>query len=161
MEKKMTYVDALDVVLADLADGEVKDKLTALRASIQKRNASDRKPSKTQVANEGLKADILAYLADGELHTVTEIMAGVASLEGASNQKVATLVTQLVKAELVTRQEIKRKAYFKVAWRLTLSQLALAWYSCATSQGRARAKIFHSFFKFPSWQNGKNLVYYQ
>ena len=115
MDKKMTYVDALNVVLADLADGEVKDKLTALRASIQKRNASDRKPSKTQVANEGLKADILAYLADGELHTVTEIMAGVASLEGASNQKVATLVTQLVKAELVTRQEIKRKAYFKVA----------------------------------------------
>ena len=115
MEKKMTYVDALDVVLTDLADGEVKDKLIALRASIQKRNASDRKPSKTQIANEGIKADILAYLADGESHTVTEIMEGVPSLADASNQKAATLVTQLVKAELVTRSEIKRKAYFKLA----------------------------------------------
>lgn len=113
--EKMTYVNALDIAINAVGAGEVADKLTALKTSIQKRNAGDRKPTKTQVANEGLKADILAFLADGELHTVTEIMGGVASLEGASNQKVATLVTQLVKAQLVTREEIKRKAYFKVA----------------------------------------------
>lgn len=113
--EKMTYVQALEIAINAIGEGEVADKLTALKASIQKRNSGDRKPSKTQVANEGLKADILAYLADGEKHTVTEMMGAIASLEGASNQKVATLVTQLVKAQLVTREEIKRKAYFALA----------------------------------------------
>lgn len=113
--EKMTYVKALEIAIASLGEGEVVDKLEALKASIQKRNAGDRKPTKTQVANEGLKADILAYLADGEKHTVTEIMSGVPSLDGASNQKVATLVTALVKAQLVNREEIKRKAYFSLA----------------------------------------------
>ena len=113
--EKMTYVKALEIAIASLGEGEVVDKLEALKASIVKRNASDRKPTKTQVANEGIKADILAYLADGEKHTVTEIMENVASLSGASNQKAATLVTALVKADLVNREEIKRKAYFSLA----------------------------------------------
>lgn len=112
---KMTYVDAVNFALNVVADEAVKEKLTALRDSLVKRNTADRKPTKTQVANEGLKADILAFLADGEKHTVTEIMSGVSSLAEASNQKVATLVTALVKAELVTREEIKRKAYFSLA----------------------------------------------
>ena len=113
---RLTYVDALNVAIEALAgNDEVVSKLTALRDQTAKRNTGDRKPTKTQVANEGLKADILAFLADGELHTVTEIMGGVPSLADASNQKVATLVTQLVKAELVIREEVKRKAYFKVA----------------------------------------------
>lgn len=113
--EKMTYVKALEIAIASLGEGEVVDKLEALKASIQKRNAGDRKPTKTQVANEGLKADILAYLADGEKHTVTEMMSAIPSLDGASNQKVATLVTALVKAQLVNREEIKRKAYFSLA----------------------------------------------
>lgn len=112
---KMTYVDAVNFALNVVSDEAVKEKLTALRDSLVKRNTADRKPTKTQVANEGLKADILAFLADSEKHTVTEIMNGVPSLAEASNQKVATLVTALVKAELVTREEIKRKAYFSLA----------------------------------------------
>jgi len=122
---KMTYVNAIDFALQVLNENHfdgieeekavVMDKLEALKASIEKRNTGDRKPTKTQVANEGIKADILAFLADGEKHTVTEIMSGVASLADASNQKAATLVTALVKAELVKREEIKRKAYFSIA----------------------------------------------
>lgn len=115
MEKKMTYAQALEIAIASLTDETVVNRLSDLKASIEKRNAADRKPSKTQIANEGIKADILAYLIDGEKHTVTEIMGGVASLADASNQKAATLVTALVKAELVKREEIKRKAYFSLA----------------------------------------------
>lgn len=113
--QKMTYAQALEVAIHTLSDEAVVARLTELKASIDKRNSADRKPTKTQVANEGIKADILAYLADGEKHTVTEIMSGVASLADASNQKAATLVTALVKAELVKREEIKRKAYFSLA----------------------------------------------
>ena len=112
---KMTYVTAVEFAIANLDNAEVVEKLTALRDSLVKRNSADRKPTKTQVANEGIKADILAFLADGEKHTVTEIMGGVASLADASNQKAATLVTSLVKSGLVVREEIKRKAYFSLA----------------------------------------------
>ena len=112
--KKMTYVDALNVAI-ELTDGEVKEKLTALRDATAKRNAADRKPTKTQMANEGIKSDILAFMADGEKRTVTEIMGGVASLADASNQKAASLVRQLVDSGSLVREEIKRKAYFHVA----------------------------------------------
>ena len=113
--KQMTYVEAVNYAIENLDNETVIARLSALRDSLVKRNSTDRKPTKTQVANEGIKADILAYLADGEKHTVTEIMENVTSLVGASNQKAATLVTALVKAELVNREEIKRKAYFSLA----------------------------------------------
>lgn len=112
--KKMTYVEALNVAI-ELTEGEVKERLTALRDATAKRNSADRKPTKTQEANEAIKSEILDFLADGSAHTVTEIMAGVPSLAGASNQKAASLVRQLKDAELITREEIKRKAYFKIA----------------------------------------------
>jgi hypothetical protein len=113
--KNMTYAQALEIAIASVGEGEVADKLTALKASIIKRNSADRKPTKTQQANEGIKAEILAFLADGDKHTVTEIMGGVASLDGASNQKAASLVRQLVESGALIREEIKRKAYFHLA----------------------------------------------
>lgn len=112
--KKMTYVDALNVAI-ELTEGEVQEKLIALRDATAKRNSADRKPTKTQEANESVKADILAFLADGEKYTVSEIMAGVPSLADASNQKASALVRQLVEADAVVREEIKRKAYFHLA----------------------------------------------
>ena len=113
--KKMTYVEALNIAIATVDNEEVVERLTALRDATVKRNSADRKPTKTQEANEAIKSDILALLSDGVARTVTEIMASVPSLEGASNQKAASLVRQLKDAELITREEIKRKAYFKVA----------------------------------------------
>lgn len=114
MAKKMTYVDALNVAI-ELTEGEVKEKLTALRDATAKRNSADRKPTKTQTANEGIKAEILELLADGTARTVTEIMAEVPSLADASNQKAASLVRQLKDSGAIVREEIKRKAYFKIA----------------------------------------------
>lgn len=115
MEKKMTYTQALEIAIATISEGEVADKLTALKASIAKRNTADRKPTKTQQANEGIKAEILEFLADGEAHTVSEIMEGVASLKDASNQKAASLVRQLKDSGAIVREEVKRKAYFHLA----------------------------------------------
>ena len=114
MAKKMTYVDALNVAI-EVTEGEVKDKLIALRDATAKRNSTDRKPTKTQTANESIKADILALLADGQARTVSEIMSGVPSLADASNQKAASLVRQLTVAGAIIREEVKRKAYFKIA----------------------------------------------
>ena len=104
---KMTYVNALDVAINAVADGEVKDKLIALRAQIEKKNSADRKPTKAQVANDAMKSDIVAWLT--EAHTATE----VAENFGVSNQKASALLTALVKAGTVERTVDKRKAYFK------------------------------------------------
>lgn len=104
---KMTYVNALDVAINGMADGEAKDKLIALRAQIEKKNSADRKPTKAQVANDAMKSDIVAWLT--EAHTATE----VAENFGVSNQKASALLTTLVKAGTVERTVDKRKAYFK------------------------------------------------
>lgn len=111
---KMTYAQALEMAIAKV-DGEAKERLEALKASIEKRNSADRKPTKAQVANEGLKDAIVTLLADGKARTITEIANDIEALEGASPQKVSALLTQLKKANVVVREEIKRKAYFKIA----------------------------------------------
>lgn len=113
--KKMTYVEALNIAIATVDNAEAVERLTALRDATVKRNSAERKPTKVQEANEGIKAEILEFLADGEKHTVSEIMEGVASLNGASNQKAASLVRQLKDAGVLVREEIKRKAYFHLA----------------------------------------------
>ena len=113
--KKMTYVEALNIAIATVDNVEAVERLTALRDATAKRNSAERKPTKVQEANEGIKAEILEFLADGEKHTVSEIMEGVASLNGASNQKAASLVCQLKDAGVLVREEIKRKAYFHLA----------------------------------------------
>jgi hypothetical protein len=114
--KKMTYVEALNFAITSLeGNEEVVERLTALRDATIKRNSADRKPSKTQAENESIKAEILAVLADGTARTVTEIMGEVPALANASNQKASALVGQLKESGLVTRELIKRKAYFKVA----------------------------------------------
>lgn len=115
MEKKLTYVEALSIAIEAVADEAVKEKLMALRAQTEKRNSGEKKPTKNQVANEGLKDAILEVLADGKARTITEIAEAVPTLEGASPQKVSALLTQLKKAGAVVREEIKRKAYFGIA----------------------------------------------
>lgn len=110
---KMTYVQALSIALNMLNDeqGEVAEKLTALKAQIEKKNSSERKPSKTQVANESLKSEMVEYLStQDEGKSATEI----AEMFGISNQKASALLTSLVNDRKVVREVVKRKAYFKV-----------------------------------------------
>lgn len=116
MEKKMTYVDAINFAVENINDVEVIEKLQTLKESIAKRNAhKSTKPTKKQVANEALKDAILEAMADGGKYTITDLTEKVAGLEDASPQKVSALLTQMKKAEVVKREEIKRKAYFSVA----------------------------------------------
>lgn len=106
---KMTYAMALDVAINAVVDDAVVEKLTALKAQIEKKNSAERKPTKAQVANDALKGEMLSFLVDA--HTATE----VAENFGISNQKASALLTALVKGGTVERTVDKRKAYFKVA----------------------------------------------
>ena len=81
---------------------------------LDRNNTVDKKPTATQVANEGIKADIKAFLDahKGEKFTVSALMKSVPAIADASNQKVSSLVRQMVLDGQADRIEDKRKAYF-------------------------------------------------
>lgn len=82
---------------------------------LAKKNASDKKPTATQIANNGIKETILDTLADNKVMTITEMQKANADLADLSNQKISALVRQLIAEGLVKKEEIKRKAYFSLA----------------------------------------------
>ena len=81
-----------------------------------KKNSAEKKPTAVQVANEGIKAEILEGMEVGKKYTITDLMKSVPACAELSNQRVSALVRQLVTDGSVERTEEKRKAYFsKVA----------------------------------------------
>ena len=115
---KYTYINALNEVIANQTISEqAREKLIALRDQQVKRNASDSgKPSKKQAENLDLAKELLNVMKRvGKPSTVSEYMKEDEKFSAMSNQKVATLVRQMVDEGKVERLEIKRKAYFKVA----------------------------------------------
>ena len=114
---KTTYRSAVEYAIRNLTDApaDVTEKLTALCASLERKSGAERKPTATQVANEGYKAAIVEFLCDADPCTVTDILKGVPALEGFSNQKVSALMTQLVNAGEVVKTTDKRRSYFALA----------------------------------------------
>ena len=83
---------------------------------LAKKNSAEKKPTAVQVANEGIKADILEGMEVGKKYTITDLMKEIPACAELSNQRVSALVRQLVTEGSVERTEEKRKAYFsKVA----------------------------------------------
>lgn len=114
--KKMTKRDYFTAILSKYpltADEQafIEHELELLA----KKNASDKKPTAQQVANEGIKAAIVAGMTPNRLYTVTEIQKEIPECAEMSNQKVSALVRQLKDAGLVVKTEDKRKSYFSLA----------------------------------------------
>lgn len=87
-------------------------------AITEKKNAQggERKPTKEQIANMGVKDTIVATLGEiGVPSTITDLQKASAELGGFSNQKISALLTQLVKSGAVVRTEVKGKAHFALA----------------------------------------------
>ena len=85
---------------------------------VEKKNAGngERKPTKTQIENEVIKADIANVLRSLD-HPVTigELCKVSATFGEMSNQKISALLTQMGKAGIVVRTEVKGKAHFAIA----------------------------------------------
>ena len=86
---------------------------------VEKKNAAgggERKPTKTQIANEGIKETIVSVLREGaEPMSIDSIQKASAELAEYKNQKISALLTQLIKANIVVRSEVKGKAHFALA----------------------------------------------
>ena len=114
--EKMTNLKAVAYVLENCTlPADVAEKMEKIKASFEKKSATgERKPTATQVANEGLKMVILSYMEEqpNRLFTVTELIKEVPELAELSNQKVSALMTQLKDTGVVTKIVEKRKSYF-------------------------------------------------
>lgn len=112
MTNKMTYVSAITDVLngVELTEEHV-EKLTALKASLEKRASGKRGMTATQKANVEIKERIAEILGDGEKRTATEI----GKVLDLSNQKVSSLLSQMVTDGVVVKTIEKRKSYFTIA----------------------------------------------
>lgn len=117
--KKMTNAQALEIALEVLKEtdtekyAEVIEKLDKMLVQVNKKSSANRKPTATQLENEGLRVKIAEYLTNtGKRLTVSEMMKEIEGLEELSNQRVTSLATSLYKEGKIEREVEKRKAYF-------------------------------------------------
>ena len=79
------------------------------------KKAQNKKATKTQEQNVGIKATILEVLATIGSGTVTDIQNGNEELSALSNQNVSALIRQLVESGEVVRTTDKKKSIFSLA----------------------------------------------
>ena len=83
---------------------------------LERKSNSPKKPTKAQIENNAFKADIVAYLTTADSpKSIKELQAEVASLNGLTNQRITHLLTDLVKAETLTKEYVKKTPYYSVA----------------------------------------------
>ena len=107
-------------VLREMAQNEVIKanpnfaNYVAHEIELLEKKSANRKSTKTQTENVGIKTEILKALEDSTGMTVSQIMPLVS--EGAyTNQKFSSLLRQLVESGEVIRYTEKRVAYFRLA----------------------------------------------
>ncbi len=116
MSKKMSYVSAIDAVLSGAPiEGEVAERLIALRESVAKRATRKAGPTKTQIANAEIGEAVAAAMTIGEVYTIAEVKALVPALADATPQKVGPICRKLVSAGRLTEGKIKGKVVYSLA----------------------------------------------
>lgn len=82
---------------------------------LDRKSASEKKPTKTQIENDGFKAEIVAYLVIADApKCIKEIQAEVACLAPLTNQRITHLLTDLVKGGTVTKEYVKKTPYYSI-----------------------------------------------
>jgi hypothetical protein len=105
-------------VLANLSlpEGMTAESMTAFIAHeielLDKKNATERKASPIQIANEETKNAMIEFMALDKPYLISELIKECPACEGMATSKVSRLAHDLVKAGIVERIEEKRKAYF-------------------------------------------------
>lgn len=80
---------------------------------LDRKNSGSRKPTKTQLENDGFKADILSALAEVDKPvTIKELCEVCSSIASLSNQRITHMLTDLRKDGKIVRTYLKKVAYF-------------------------------------------------
>ena len=80
---------------------------------LDRKNTVDKKPTKTQKENEAIKTVILESMEADRLYSISEMLKEFPACADMSNQKLSSLVRQMVTDKQVERLEEKRKAFFR------------------------------------------------
>lgn len=112
--KKMTKVEMFNAIKAVVADNEDFVAFIDHEIELLQKKSTNKKATKTQIENEGIKETILAVLTD-EGATVTEIQGKDDTLVSLSNQRVSALLRQLVADEKAVKVVEGKKSLFKIA----------------------------------------------
>ena len=112
MANKITKREIINAMLADVAINGNATYVAYLEnelALIEKK-AANKKSTKTQEENKGIKSVILNTLASIGSGTITDIQNANSDLAELSNQKVSALVRQLVETGEVVKTTDKKKS---------------------------------------------------
>ena len=116
--KKPTKRDHFATLLA-LAEVQAKPELVEFITHevelLEKKNASDKKPTAQQTANDAIKVAIVGGMVKGTRYTITDLIKTSPECADLTNQRVSALIRQLSDEGKVVRTEDKRKAYFSLA----------------------------------------------
>ena len=115
MANKITKKEMFTMIKAQVKDNAEMVAFIDHEIELLDKKASNKKATKTQEANIGIKATILAVLGNGKSMTVTEMQSASAELGELSNQKVSALVRQLVEAGEVVKTIDKKVSRFSLA----------------------------------------------
>ena len=118
MENKMTKLQVVTMMLAnaEISANEVFKAYLENEKALLEKKASNKKATKTQTENVGIKATILTVLEDfNKPMTITDIQGANEDLKALSNQKISALVKQLKDNGLVVKSVEKGKSLFSLA----------------------------------------------
>ena len=119
--KKLTkrdYFNQLKAVEGVKANPELVKFIDHELELLAKKNASgEGKMTAAQLANEGIKAEILECMVDepNRMFTISEMQKEFPCCTDLSNQRISALIRQLKEDGKVERIEDKRKAFFRIA----------------------------------------------
>lgn len=115
MANKVTNKEMYLRVMAELSSADLKDFIQGRIDLIDKKAANaknaTRKPTANQVANEGIKNDMVDYLGTVASATIAELKDHF----GLSSQKVTPLINALVDTGAVNKVVEKRVAHYSKA----------------------------------------------
>lgn len=115
MANKITKKEMFTMIKAQVKDNAEMVAFIDHEIELLDKKASNKKATKTQEANVGIKSTILAVLEGGKSMTVTEMQGASAELGELSNQKVSALVRQLVEVGEVVKTIDKKVSRFSLA----------------------------------------------
>ena len=116
--KKITKRDRFNALLS-LSEVQADADLVAFIEHeielLDKKNSGEKKPTAQQTANEVIKQGIVNGMQKGRLYTVTELIKEIDECADLTNQKVSSLLRQLISENKVVKSIDKRKSYFQIA----------------------------------------------
>ena len=113
-------VEDFEALAPEFSREEIVEGIDARIVALNKKSAGSKKPTKTQIENEGIYADVIALMTDGVTRTNKAITDTYNAIYGTdySTNKIQAQVTKAVKGGALDRTVVKGVVYFTIKGEL-------------------------------------------